>query len=323
MLDPVNDNQRLPHFPVSVFSTVMGTTGFAIAWQRACSAWGMPEVVALVLVGGASLLFLVLLISYLLKACFYRHEVVAEWKHPVRVSFFPTISISFLLLAIAWRQTAPDVALTLWIAGAVAHFVFTLAILSSWMYHTHYDIKHANPGWFIPVVGNLFVPISASGFQMPEVGWFFFSIGMVFWLVLLTIVVYRIIFHDPLPPRLVPTLFILIAPPAVGMIAYVSLTGSVDAFARVLYYTALFLTLFLGSNVARFLRNEFYISSWAYSFPIAAITIASFVMKKHTDLAGFDAIAAVLILVLSLVVLVLLGKTFGAMARGEICRPEQ
>ena len=32
--------------------------------------------------------------------------------------------------------------------------------------------------------------------------------------------------------------------------------------------------------------------------------------------------AAVLILVLNLVVLVLLGKTCGAMARGEICRPE-
>ena len=322
MSDTVSDNRQLPHLPVTVFSTVMGMTGFAIAWQKACLAWGIPEVVALVLVGGASLLFVALLISYLLKACFHRQEVAAEWRHPVRVSFFPTISISLLLLAIAWRQTAPGVALTLWTAGAAVHFAFTLAILSSWMNHTHYDIKHANPGWFIPVVGNLFVPISASGFQMPEVGWFFFSIGMVFWLVLLTIIVYRIIFHDPLPPRLVPTLFILIAPPAVGMIAYVSLTGSVDAFARVLYYTALFLALFLGSNVARFLRNEFFISSWAFSFPLAAITIATFVMKKHTDLAGFDVIAAVLILVLSLVVLVLLGKTCGAMARGEICRPE-
>ena len=54
MLDPVPDNQRLPHFPVSVFSTVMGMTGFAIAWQKACSAWGMPEIIALALVGGKS-----------------------------------------------------------------------------------------------------------------------------------------------------------------------------------------------------------------------------------------------------------------------------
>ena len=326
MSDTVSDNRQLPHLPVTVFSTVMGMTGFAIAWQKACSVWGIPEVVALVLVIGASLLFVALLISYLLKACFHRQEVAAEWRHPVRVSFFPTISISLLLLAIAWRQTAPDLALTLWIAGAVVHFAFTLAILSSWMNHTHYDIKHANPGWFIPVVGNLFVPISASGFQMPEVGWFFFSIGMVFWLVLLTIVVYRIIFHDPLPPRLVPTLFILIAPPAVGMIAYVSMTGSVDAFARVLYYTALFLVLFLGSNVARFLRNEFFISSWAFSFPLAAITIASFMMAQAMHNSSmhvvFAAIAWVLFVLVSCVIVMLVYKTIRAMFAGKICVPE-
>ena len=37
----------------------------------------------------------------------------------------------------------------------------------------------------------------------------------------------------PLPERLLPTVFILIAPPAVGFIAYVRLTGGVDVFAQI------------------------------------------------------------------------------------------
>ena len=72
-------------------------------------------------------------------------------------------------------------------------------------------------------------------------------------LVLLTIVMYRLFFHEPLPLRLTPTLFILLAPPSVGCVAWMNLTGEVDAFARILLHTALFLALLLFSNVLRFL----------------------------------------------------------------------
>ena len=85
--------------------------------------------------------------------------------------------------------------------------------------------------------------------------------------------------------RLTPTLFILLAPPSVGFIAYLQLIGSLDAFARILYYTALFLSLLLASNALRFLRIPFFISAWAYSFPLAALTIATLVMSTHQPLS--------------------------------------
>jgi tellurite resistance protein len=81
-----------------------------------------------------------------------------------------------------------------------------------------------------------------------EISWFFFSIGVVFWIVLLAVVMYRLFFHAPLALRLTPTLFILLAPPSVGFVAWSGLVGGLDAFGRVLYYTALFLALLLVSN---------------------------------------------------------------------------
>lgn len=78
---------------------------------------------------------------------------------------------------------------------------------------------------------------------------------LLFWLVLLTI-----IFHEPLPERLTPTLFILIAPPVAGFISYEALTGQYDPFARVLYYAALFLTLLQFTQWRRFARLRF--SRW-------------------------------------------------------------
>lgn len=314
--------QRLEHFPVSIFSIVMGLSGLAIAWQKATDALSVPAGIWQGIATFTSALFVCLLVLYSIKVQRCPNAVAAEWKHPVRVNFFPTISISLLLLGIVWFDTSALLSRTLWISGTLLHLSFTIAILSSWMHHTHYDIKHANPAWFIPVVGNLFVPICGVHFASPEIAWFFFSIGMVFWIILMTIIFYRIFFHDPIPPRLQPTLFILLAPPAVGFIAYGALVPTLDGFARILYYTALFLTMLLASNALRFVRGGFFLSAWAYSFPLAATTIASFAMAKRTDIPFFQGIAAALLGIVTLIVLALVAKTLGAISRRAICVPE-
>ncbi|MBL4614214.1 MAG: C4-dicarboxylate ABC transporter, partial [Magnetovibrio sp.] len=152
--------------------------------------------------------------------------------------------------------------------------------------------------------------------------WFFFSIGLVFWLVLMVIVFYRIIFHNPLPDRLLPTFFILIAPPAVGFISYVKLTGGVDTFAIILFNTALFLTLMLATQFVRFARLKFYLSWWAYSFPLAAMTIATFVMADVTGKDWYHTLAMALFVILNMVLAILAVRTIEAMLRNQICVTE-
>ena len=147
----------------------------------------------------------------------------------------------------------------------------------------------------------------------------FFSIGLLFWLVLFTIIVYRMIFHHPLPDKLLPTLFILIAPPAVGFVSYLKLAGGLDGFARVLYFSALFLTLLLFLQIPRFLRLPFYLSWWAYSFPLAAMTVATLLMHSLTALPAYAVFAWLLLGVLYAVVVYLIARTLDAVARQEIC----
>ncbi|MGB5064475.1 MAG: SLAC1 anion channel family protein [Candidatus Competibacter sp.] len=316
-------HQRLEQFPIAFFSIVMGMAGLALAWQKAHIVLGVPPMIGTGLRGAVSALFIILLVFYALKALRYPQAVAMEMRHPVKINFFPTVSISLLLLAITYLESAPETAFWLWVVGAVLHLGFTLAIFGSWLHHTHYDIKHANPAWFIPVVGNIIVPVAGVRLASPELSWFFFSIGLVFWIVLLTIVLYRLFFHEALPARLAPTLFILLAPPSVGFIAYTNLTGEIDAFARVLYYTALFLALLLASNAVRFLRLPFFLSSWAYSFPLAALTIATLIMATHlASLPFFTGLGVALLVLLSLVVGVLALRTLLAIGRREICAPE-
>jgi tellurite resistance protein len=119
-----------------------------------------------------------------------------------------------------------------------------------------------------------------------------------------------------------PTLFILVAPPAVGFIAYVRLTGGVDVFAQILYFAALFLTLLLFTQVTRFLKLRFYLSWWAYSFPLAAIAIASMVMAERSGEAGFLYLGFGLLTLLSGIVVLLLIQTARAVRARGICIPE-
>ncbi len=321
-LVPEHDTARLAHFPVALFTTVMGMAGLTLAWFKATQLLGAPAVVGVSLRAFTTVLLLFLLLNYGLKMLRHPAAVLAEQAHPVKQNFFPAISIGLLLMAAAWLPAAPTAAHALWVIAAALHLGFTLKIMRGWLFHVQVDIRHTTPAWFIPVVGNILVPIAGVALAPADVNWFFFSIGLVFWLVLLTIVLYRLFFHESLPPRLMPTVFILIAPPAVGFIAYVALTGALDDFARILYFVALFFTLLLATRAPSFLRLPFSISAWAYTFPLAAMTIATFEMAALSGLPFYPGLALVLLSVTSLIILVLVVRTLGAALAGQICVPD-
>ena len=312
---------RLEYFPISFFAMVMGLSGLTIGWEKAQHVLALDLGITPWLLGGTAMLFVVLLLLYGVKVLFYSKAVVQELRHPVKLNFFPTISISLLLLSIAFLPVIPIVGEILWIAGAALHFVFTLYVVNVWIHHDHFQVHHMNPAWFIPAVGTVLVPVAGVPLGHPELSWFFFSVGMLFWLVLLTIIFNRVLFHNPIEERLMPTLFILIAPPAVGFIAYSRLVGELDSFARVLYFSGIFLTLLLFTQVRRFLKLGFFLSWWAYSFPLAAISIASLLMFERTGFELYRYLGVGLLTLLTGIVALLLARTAIAIRRDGICVP--
>ncbi len=313
---------RLQHFPIAWFAMIMGLGGLTIAWLRAEEMLSLPVSISPWLRLLSTGLFALLAVLYSVKVVKYRAETAAEWAHPVKMNFVPTVSIALILLSIAWLPLSAPYSKLLWLAGTALHLVLTLHVITQWMHHSKFEVAHLNPAWFIPVVGNILVPIAGVEHAPIEISWFFFSIGLIFWPLLLTIIFNRVIFHGSLPERLMPTLFILIAPPAVGFLSYVKLTGEVDAFARILYYAALFFTLLLIAQLRWFTRLKFFLSWWAYSFPLAAITIATLVMFKYTGDPMFLRLSGILLAIATVVITALLLRTGLAVARREICLAE-
>src|SRR3989339_492680 len=208
--------RRIPHFPVSFFSIVMGLVGFVIALEKAVEIIEIPGTVPLVVLVTSSVVFFSIGAVYLAKFFLHKEEIVKEFKHPIKISFFPTFSVSLLLFSIALLPFSHVLSFGVWLIGAVIHVMFTFVIMGQWIKHDRYQIEHLSPIWFIPVVGNLLIPVAGSAFVPGELLWPFFSIGLLFWIMLMTMIVYRIFFHPSLSEKIKPTMFILIAPPAIA-----------------------------------------------------------------------------------------------------------
>jgi tellurite resistance protein len=211
--------------------------------------------------------------------------------------------------------------LGLWAVGAVAHLVATLAILSMWITGEHDEAPHLHPARLIPAVGSVPVPLVGARFRDVEVGWPVLSMGPPFCIVLLTIGVNRLIFHPPMPPHLLATRCILIAPPAVAFLAYGSPAGEVDGFARLPYDPAVVFVLLVAIQRPRLWKLPFALSWRAYSFPVAALTVATFVMAERTGLAVFALGGGTLYLRLVAIVAWLVVRTVVAARNRGIRRP--
>jgi len=313
---------RLNNFPISFFSVILGLTGFSIAFQKVEEIISLPIHLSYYFLWFAVALFIILSLIYLIKIIKLPNEVKMEFNHPIKLNFFPTFPISFLLLSIAFLEVDKDISKYLWFTGVILLFLVTIKILSIWMEKDKFQITHMSPAWFIPPVGSIVIPIAGVVHYPSELLWFFFSIGIMFWLILLIIFFNRIIFHNPLPSKLIPTLFILIAPPAIGFISYVRLIGEIDAFAKILYYFALFLTILLFSQFKMFKKIEFFLSWWAYSFPLSAISIASFLMFHKTQIVAFKFIGLAIFAFLVGLIFYLLVKTVQSISKKQICIDE-
>ena len=310
--------QRLMHFPISIFGMTMGLFGLALALHAggfgpagAAAGWGACAM--LLALGGV----------YALKALRHPDAVREEWRHPVRLAFFPAVSISLLLCAAFLRDGHAGAAAAVWLAGAALQGVLTLVVVSAWISARAFGPAQMSPAWFIPAVGNVIAPIAGVPLGHAEPSWYFFSVGVIFWLVLLTLVFNRLIFHEPLPGKLRPTLVILVAPPAVAFLAWLQLNGGVvDAPARILLNAGYFFAALVAIQVPALLKLPFALSFWALSFPLAALTTASFRFAALAGSGMHRVLGLALLALLVLTIAALLLRTARAAVAGQICVPD-
>jgi len=270
--------------PVSAFAMVMGLSGLSLTWSKFShvSEIQLAQDISLVFGFLAIVVFLVLAAGLLRKQLQAPEKLVEEWNHPVKSSFFGAISVGVCLLAAVIVPYSLQVAEIVWIFGAGLHLIALLAVVNAWVHRESLQAAHACPVWFIPAVGNVVIPLAGVKLGYFEISWFFFGVGLIFWIVLLSLVMHRLMFvQPPLPDRLKPTMAIFLAPPTVAFSSWLLLTQrtveqGLDPFAHILIAIGFFFAFFLITQLKKFAQLPFFMSWWAYSFPSASFTVAAF-----------------------------------------------
>ena len=311
-------SNRLQFFPVMMFAIIMGFTGLSIVFLKMNEVLSFPTLVVDIFGYISLALFLIILFFYIGKIISFKEEVKKEMMHPIRVNFFPAISISLLLLSIFYRHSFVGFSNALFIAGAILHLFFTFYTIKYWI-NNNLEIQHSNPAWFIPIVGNIIVPIAGKGFVSDSILYFFFSTGIFFWIILFAIILNRIIFHKQFAAKFMPTMFILIAPPALGFISYIKLTATLDFFAHMMYSLALFFTILVFVMYKNFIKIKFFISWWAFTFPMAAVSIATILMYQLTQENIYSILSYTFTTITTIIVALVAKETIVHMFKKEIC----
>lgn len=162
-------HSRLEHFPVSFFAIVMGLLGLTLSIHVTETRFGMGNMASITMLTGSILVFAAIAATYLLKALRYWPAVRDEWRHPVRIAFFPAMSISLLLMAAAFMAPGPAPAHILWLVGVALQAVMTLSVIANWIGYRAFQPAHLSPAWFIPAVGNMIVPLAGARLGYTEI----------------------------------------------------------------------------------------------------------------------------------------------------------
>ena len=300
---------------------MLGFSGFTLALQKVSHLldWGD---VYLYFLGFTIFLAVIIFGTYLAKIFRYPQAFLADLSHPIRINFFPVIPKVLLIFSIIFLPLQLEVARILWWCGAASQIFFSFYNISQWINRDNLEYHHLNPAWFIPVVGNVIAPIAGVRLGYEQLSWFFFAIGIFMWLVLFSIVINRILFHKPIPDKLLPSLFILFAPPSIAFISYTKLVGNVENFGVVLYYFSLFLAGLVFLQGKKLLKIEFSLAWWAYSFPLAALTVSTLLFYELTHFVFVKGLLFFFFGLLTFFVALLSYLTLKGIAQKSLCRPE-
>ena len=307
------------------YAIVMGLCGLALAWHRAVPLMGEMAGAAAFAIGTlAAAVFGVLAVATVLRGRRYPEAWAEDQRHPVRHTFVATLPIAMILLAtvavaLGLRHAVVD---ALWWAGAVLQFALTLWVLGRWWKGKEQgglQWASATPALFIPIVGNVLVPL--AGVPLGHADWAAaqFGVGLLFWPVVMILVVVRLAVQGPWPERLKPTSFIFIAPPAVVGLSALQF-GAPPVVGWLLWDMALVSFLWVGTQAKAIMALPFGLPHWGMSFPLAAFAALTLRLAQPGTLLAV--LGPVLLALCSLVVVVLVLGTVRGLRDGTLLAPE-
>lgn len=312
----------LPRIPASFFGIVLGLAGLAGDWRAAQAAWDLPAAIGEGLYVVAFAAWLVITVLFAAKWTIARPAANEEARHPVMCCFIGLAGVATMLIAQGALPHARPLAVMLLVAGAL----FTLGF-GLWrtgiLWQGGRDPASTTPVLYLPMVAGGFV----TGTVSAALGWqeeaqLAFGAGFFAWLAIESVLLHRLYTAAPMAPAMRPTLGIQLAPPAVGSVCYLSVSGAhADLVAHMLVGYALLQALLLARMWRWITEQPFGAGYWAFTFGATALAGAAIRLSIAAPGGLFSMLAPILFVLANLLVLGIAAGTVWLLGQGRLIPP--
>jgi tellurite resistance protein len=289
-----------PRIPLNTFAIGFGLAGLAEVWDAAGTSLGFPSAVAQAFWIIATVAWVWLLVAHIVRGARSQDRLSAQLRHPGQGPIAALLPITGMLIAGDLLTLAKPVGVTLFLVATVVAAVFAAWLIGTWL-QGGLALESVHGGYLLPTVAAGFVGADvAARSGLVTLGWALFGVGAFFWVVMTLLVMVRLAFRPSLPDPLVPTMAILVAPPAVGGLAWFALNGlRADPVADMIAGLGVILVLVQVALIPKYRRIGFSLGFWSFTFPTAAVVTDAILWLRLSGNAASQITTAVLLTVLT------------------------
>jgi tellurite resistance protein len=300
--------------PLNTLAIPLGLTGLAEVWGEAAKTLGTPAGVAEVFWIIAAVALIWIIAAHAWRGARSADRLSTQLVHPAQGPIAALVPIVGMLLGGNLYGFWAVGGLVLTVASLVAAAAFTGWILSVWM-RGELKLESVHGGYFLPTVAASFVSAGTAaevGLRPLAIG--AFAVGTFFWAIMFTVLLARLAFRPALPAPLVPSLAIMIAPPAVAGAAWFVIDGGrVDTSLYGLAALTVSMLLLQFALVPRYLKLAFSLGFWSFSFPFAYVGAFGIIWLGLLRTPGWQAIIVAIVAGVSVLIVAIAVQSLRSM----------
>jgi tellurite resistance protein len=301
---------RASRIPLNTLAIPFGLIGWAGCWSTAQAAFGWASWTAEPFWAVAAAALIWLLVAHTIRGHRAGGSVADQLRHPAQGPIAAIVPLSVVMLGAHVHAAAPVLGSVLAYAGIASCIALSGSLVTLWIRGT-VPLTAIHGAYFLPTVAAGFITAGvAANIGNPALAVAAFGFAAFFWVVLFTVLLLRLIVAPPLPGPLTPTLAILVAPPAVGGMAWLEMNGrAIDSVGLVLLGLTAFMVVIQIALLPTYRRLRFSLGFWSFTFSACAVANQTIALSRIARYPGWQAVIVIALVAVSVLIVAVAVKS--------------
>jgi len=250
---------RLKDMPIALTGLALGIAGISGAWTNLTGNF----TISIIGVCISSILVLIIILKYIL----HPKILIEELSCPVLGSVIPTLDMTLMIISSIIVKYNSFLGRSIWIGAIIIHCIFSISFMKHRM--KDFQLEHMVPSWFVPPIGIVVACTTSNEMGFGKLTEILFYFGLILYIIMLPIMLYRILFGDKIANTKLPTFAVMGAPANLCLAGYLSFMDHPDYFfATSLAYLGIFTTFLVYISFVRIFYIPFSPLYASFTFPL-------------------------------------------------------